>query len=113
MNYEDLTIKEAREIAKLFSSVNSEKTSETFIKKGKAYLIRTVTMINVGVVKEINSQEFLLEKAAWVADTGRFSESLEKVEFNEVEPYINDVVINRGGIIDFTEINLKAQLKLK
>jgi len=70
---------------------------------GKSYLVRTVTMIQLGRVKSITSRSLILEKACWVADTGRFSEALSTGELNEVEMFVNDVIVSFGGIIDATE----------
>ena len=70
---------------------------------GEKYLIRTVTMYYTGEVVSISSFGIKLTKAAWIADTGRFSEALRNGEFNEVEPYINDVVVAKGCIVDFTK----------
>jgi hypothetical protein len=43
----------------------------------------------------------VLEDAAWIADTGRFSDALKSAKFNEVEPFPNGrVIIGRGSIID-------------
>lgn len=72
---------------------------------GKIYLIRTVTMIDTGRLVAIHQQELVLEDAAWIADTGRFSQAIEKAEFGEVEPFPSGkVIIGRGAIIDAVEI---------
>lgn len=70
---------------------------------GKNYLIRTVTMIQLGKLKRVTSQELVLSEACWVADTGRFNVALEKGTLNEVEMFQRDVIVGRGGIIDATE----------
>ena len=46
---------------------------------------------------------FMCEQASWVADSGRFHNALKDGTLNEIEPFISDVIINRGGIIDVTE----------
>jgi len=72
---------------------------------GKIYLIRTVTMIDTGILVAVTDKELVLEEAAWIADTGRFSDALAKAEFNEVEPFpAGRVIINRSCIIDAVEI---------
>ena len=72
---------------------------------GKIYLIRTVTMIDTGILVGVGEKELVLEEAAWIADTGRFSDALVKAEFNEVEPFPSGrVIINRSCIIDAVEI---------
>src|SRR6185369_836883 len=60
---------------------------------GKAYLIRTVTMIDTGVLVAVTPTELVLEEAAWIADTGRFSDAIAKAEFDEVEPFPDGPVI--------------------
>ena len=70
---------------------------------GKAYLIRTVTMHYTGRVVEVTDSDVLLEDAAWIADTGRYSNSLLSGELSEIEPYPGRVAVCRGGMIDFCE----------
>jgi hypothetical protein len=72
---------------------------------GKIYLIRTVTMIDTGILVAATDKELVLEEAAWVADTGRFSDAIAKAEFNEVEPFPQGrVILNRSCVIDAVEI---------
>lgn len=103
MNVDELTVKEAHEIANLFSGVaNSSAISHPWL-IGECYLIRTVTMIQVGKLKWVGEQELVLGNAAWIADTGRFHDCLVDPEnINESEPFVNDVIIGRGSIIDAT-----------
>lgn len=70
---------------------------------GKAYLIRTVTMHYTGRVVAVTDSDVLLEDAAWIADTGRFADSLESGELSEIEPYPGRVAVCRGAIVDFSE----------
>jgi len=71
---------------------------------GAVYLIRTVTMIQVGRVVAASKQYVMLEDAAWVADTGRFSDALKKWNFSEVEPFPDGIVgVSTGSIIDFVK----------
>lgn len=73
---------------------------------GKAYLIRTVTMIDAGVVVRVTQQEIVLKDAAWIADTGRFADALKKCEFGEVEPFPDgEVIVGRGSVIDAVKID--------
>jgi hypothetical protein len=72
---------------------------------GKTYLIRTVTMIDTGVVVRVTPQEIVLQDAAWIADTGRFSQALKTCDFSEVEPFPDgEVIINRSAVIDAVQI---------
>lgn len=67
---------------------------------GKIYLIQTVTLYFTGRLIAINDQELVLEDAAWIADTGRFADALKSLEFSEVEPFPNGlVIIGRGSLI--------------
>lgn len=69
---------------------------------GKAYLIRTVTLYYTGRIERITDSDLFLADAAWIADTGRFSEALKNGTLNEVEPFRCGVIVPRGGIIDAT-----------
>lgn len=66
---------------------------------GKAYLIRTVTYHQVGILKDIQGDFLIFKDASWVADSGRFSDCLSKGSFNEVE-YVGPMMINRTAIVD-------------
>jgi hypothetical protein len=69
---------------------------------GRSYFIRTVTMHLIGKLEIINDSELLLKDAVWVADSGRFNKALKTGELDEVEPFVNDVIVNRSSIIDAT-----------
>lgn len=72
---------------------------------GGKYLIRTVTMIDTGRLVEVDDHELVLEDAAWIADTGRFTQAIAEGTFSEVEPFPNGrVIIGRGSIVDAVEI---------
>ena len=102
MNIEDLTLKQIREISEMGLL---QRTGDSAWEIGKIYLIRTVTMIDTGRVVEVTDQEIVLEDAAWIADTGRFSDALKSVAFKEVEPFPDGrVVIGRGAVIDAVQI---------
>lgn len=107
LNIDDLTfgqIKELRAVA--IGGVQNNQQSDHPFEVGKNYLIRTVTMIQTGKIKSVRGKFLVLEQAAWIADTGRFSEALEDQEkMKEVEPFKNDAIVNMDTIIDATEIN--------
>ncbi len=86
---------------------------EIFWQVGQPYLIRTVTMIDTGVLVGMNDHEIILRDAAWIADTGRFSVTLKTLDFSEVEPFPDGLVaIGRGSIIDAVRIaNAPRQVK--
>ena len=103
MDINKLTIGEAKELAAMFSG--TKVTEESPYEIGSVYLFRTVTMIDTGRVGRGTPMEIVLEDAAWIADTGRFSDALKAVSFNEVEPFPDgEVVIGRGAIIDACRI---------
>lgn len=72
---------------------------------GDNYLIRTVTMITVGKLEQITDKEFLLSSASWVADTGRFHDTLKNgfPDGAEIEPFQDDVIVGRGALVDMTK----------
>mgnify|MGYP003335140602 FL=1 len=77
---------------------------------GENYLIRTVTMTLTGKLIGVGAKELVLESAAWIADTGRFSQSIADPKaslFNEVEPFPDgkQVIVGRGSIIDAVQIS--------
>jgi hypothetical protein len=70
---------------------------------GKSYFVRTVTMAIHGKLVDVTPQELVFVGAAWIADTGRFSNFVTgKSDANEVEPFPWDtpVIVGRGSIID-------------
>jgi len=79
-----------------------EQKSHSF-EVGKAYLIRTVTMHYTGRVVAVTDSDVVLEEAAWIADTGRYANSLTDGTLNEVEPYPGQVAVCRGAVVDFCE----------
>lgn len=98
MNIEDLTIKQVQEIQAFFPRREEPITPWQV---GENYLIRTVTMIDTGRLIAVTDQELVLEDAAWIADTGRFANSLTSCEFGEVEPFPDgQVIIGRTAVID-------------
>ena len=72
--------------------------------EGKNVLIQTVTFFYTGEVVEETSKHIKLNKAAWIADTGRFSQALEKSVFDEVEPFPKPVYVMKSAIVASTEI---------
>lgn len=109
INIEELTIKDARAIAAMFGcnlSPAAPVNAAHPYKIGQAYCLRTVTMTDTGIIKAVYPSELVLTDAAWIADTGRFSEAVEKAEFGEVEPFpAGEIIIGRGAIVDGCEIN--------
>ena len=80
-----------------------------FFNIGGNYLIRTVTFTYLGNLMAVGEKELLLGGTSWVADTGRFSNSLKDGVTNqdnsEIEPCNTDIVIGRGAIVDMIPYN--------
>lgn len=91
-----------KDLLTLASALGSN-SNHTAYKVGEQYLIRTVTLYYTGKLKQITPQELVLETAAWIPDTGRFYDCLKEGKFNEVEPFIDDVIIPRSAIVDVTK----------
>lgn len=97
MNIEDLV-----KLISLLKQADEPQNDEMWV-VGKKYFIRTVTMHLVGKLIKITDKELLLEDASWIADSGRFHDALKTGEFDEIEPFVNDVIVNRNSVIDATE----------
>lgn len=98
MNIEQ--IKQAIEISKLLG--DGACVTDFPIPVGEKCFIRTVTLYYTGKIKKICGQFITLEQAAWIPDTGRFHDFLKEGKANEVEPFISDVHIPLGSVIDAT-----------
>lgn len=72
---------------------------------GKNFLIRTVTMYHTGRIVAVDDRFIVLEDAAWVVDTGRFSDALKTGELSEVEPVEGLVRVSLGAVVDIFEWN--------
>lgn len=103
---DELTLGEVKQLIGMFGSSTPVADNSHWV-IGANYLIRTVTMIDTGRLVAVTQQELVLEDAAWIADTGRFAQAVEKAEFGEVEPFpAGKVIIGRGAIIDAVQIKL-------
>lgn len=103
MNLDSLTLGELKTLKCLFGKEASSTGSSHPYKVGTAYLIRGVTMYYTGVLVTVNDTELVLEDAAWIADTGRYSDAVKYGKLNEVEPIIGPCIIGRGSIVDAVE----------
>jgi hypothetical protein len=103
MDINDLTIKQAKELAAMFT----EKTSECHpYEVGRNYFIRTVTHYYTGRLESVYDHELVISDAAWIADTGRYADALKSGNFSEVEPYPEGkVIIGRGAILDCSQLS--------
>ena len=97
MKLDDMTIGEARQLASLCGGGTADSGPW---KIGEKYLIRTVTNYLTGRLVWVGEQELVMEDAAWIADTGRFSDAINKGTLGEVEPIGTPVIVGRGSIVD-------------
>ena len=68
---------------------------------GKSFFFRTVTYHMIGkVVKVLPMGILQLEKASWVADSGRFMQAIKEGTLNEVEP-VGDWFLSLATCTDF------------
>lgn len=81
-----------------------KESSDSFFEIGKVYAFRTVTMIYTGRVRAINTQEILVDEAAWIPETERWMDFAATGAHKEAEPYTKPVIISRGALLDATEI---------
>lgn len=101
MNIDEMKLGDIKALVAAFGN----KTDNSAWEIGKVYLIRTVTMIDTGRLVAVTEHELVIEDAAWIADTGRFAQAVEKAEFGEVEPFPSGrVIIGRGSVIDAVQI---------
>lgn len=103
MQLEELKLKD---VLCLVSALQQpQQSTDLFWKPGAKYFIRTVTHHHTGILVAITQQEIILKQAAWIPSDGRFTQALEKCEFEEVEVFPDrNVAIGRGSLIDAVEI---------
>lgn len=94
-------IKQGIELAKLLDGEITH--SEYPFKVGDKVFIRTVTLYYTGEIIAIQSGFLTLKDAAWICDTGRFADFLKEGKANEVEPFIENVSVPLGSVIDISK----------
>jgi len=84
-----------------------EKMNSAFEKMiGQNVMIRTVTMIYTGVLKEVFAQELILTSCHWIAETDRWNKFISETSTREHESYGDrEVIVGRGSVIDACIIN--------
>lgn len=81
----------------------SSKKIQNPVRIGNPVLVRSVTHYYTGRIVLVTKDELVLDDAAWIADTGRFSDALTTGVFGEVEPFVHPVAVGRGAIVDVTD----------
>ena len=101
INVDELTVKQIKQITGLLKGGTSSEVAHPYT-IGSPYFFRLVTHFLTGRVIKVTSKEIVLTEAAWIADTGRFTQAIADGKLNEVEPYPADeeVIIGRGALID-------------
>lgn len=111
--------KQLHELEDLESKVVKKKSDSQYrnaevpFKIGSAYFIRTVTYFATGKLKAIVGHFLVLEDAAWIADTGRFSDAIAKGIMSEVEPVNVDMFVNINSITDAFPFKFKLPREQK
>ena len=100
-------------MSKETANAPQNKSSLNPLQVGNQVLIRTVTCYQVGRIVEETERGYVLVDAAWIADTGRFSDALKSGEFSEVEPFVDPVFVAHGAFCDATLYRGTLPLKQK
>jgi hypothetical protein len=114
LNFEELK-KEVETLDKQKESAGKINVKDSPLVLNENYLIRTVTMIYTGKLVKAYDKELVLVECAWIPETERWADTVEKGIFKEVEPYPKDseVIINREAILDITKVYWKLPDKQK
>jgi len=70
------------------------------INVGDNVIVRSVTYHYTGRVRAIGDKWLVLDDAAWVAHSGRWTNALTNGKLTSVEPYPGEVVLAVGAIVD-------------
>jgi len=100
---DDLTLGQIKEIQQLTTGATAGQSGNSHpYKIGENYIIRTVTMIQIGKLEAVYNQELVLSDACWVACTGQFNEALRTGKLESVQPFIDNINVGRGSIVEST-----------
>ena len=83
-----------------YIKLNANPDDDDILAPGNQVIIRTVTYHHVGLVVSVTDKELLLEKASWVADSGRWHVALKNGELNEVE-YSGKTGVRLDAVVDY------------
>lgn len=121
MKIDEMTYGEIKKLAEemiqagvISGDVTKHNNSHPF-RIGEKYFIRTVTQSYTGLLIAVYTTELLLDKACWIADSGRFHKALlgEWDGSAEHEPFPAQVVIGRGAIIDACPLSCELPVGVK
>ena len=84
------------------ASIPSQESAFTI---GEKVFVRTVTYHLTGEIMDIRGGFLFLKDAAWIADSGRFTNAINNGDLNEVEPTQGLIRVNIGAIVDVYEWN--------
>ncbi len=87
------------EVVKALLVGNADKVQSGFV-IGESVLIRTLTYHSTGRVVAVCGDFVVLEDAAWIADTGRFTQAINDGALSEVEPVNGPVRVKLSNIVD-------------
>lgn len=79
---------------------------------GKKFYIRTVTYHMTGKVVKRMGAFIQLDDAAWIADSGRFSQAIKDGTLSEVEP-VGTMWVNLSSVVDFFPWKHKLPMEQK
>lgn len=77
--------------------MNEQNTYEELV--GGKYFFRTVTYHSVGKVIGLMGKFVRLEGASWIADSGRFSETIKRGTISEYE-HVGQMLVNMESVVD-------------
>ena len=114
MSFEELK-SEVETLEKQKESIGKISLKDSAFVLGENYLIRTITMIYTGKLTKVYEKELVITEAAWIPETERWADTVEKGIFKEVEPYpaSNEVILNREAILDVTRVHWKLPRQQK
>ena len=107
-NMSEITVEELtktmRVLEALLTKTKPESSAPQRFAVGEKVFIRTVTHYYTGKVVAFDDVFVWLDTAAWIADTGRFSDALtSSCELAEVEPIPGIVRVAIGSMVDVIE----------
>ena len=104
MDIKSMTVGEAMQIAAMFGATKNAGASAYDALVGRGVFVRAVTNHFTGRLVAVTDGELVIEDAAWIADSGRWSSALVSGVLGEIEPYPDGrVIVSRGAVVDVCE----------